>query len=122
MRSKHSVTERDKLLRNLIAECGTSVFSAHADAIVDLVRQSVYSRLAGYEDLNDCRTPGRRPKFPNGAITNSSTLRAGPEAPRSALRLPCLRPPRLLYSGDHVESVKKIAPQEISRIRFVFPS
>ena len=45
--------------------------------LADLLRQSVYSRLAGYEDLNDAvRVSGRRPSAFT-ARSSSTTCRSG---------------------------------------------
>jgi hypothetical protein len=48
----------------LAAECLTDTRAKNAKLpIVDLLRQSVYSRLAGYEDVNDAEHLAQDPSF-----------------------------------------------------------
>jgi hypothetical protein len=48
----------------LAAECLTDTRAKNAQLpIVDLLRQSVYSRLAGYEDVNDAKRLAQDPSF-----------------------------------------------------------
>lgn len=48
----------------LAAECLTDTRAKNAQLpIVDLLRQSVYSRLAGYEDVNDAERLAQDPSF-----------------------------------------------------------
>jgi hypothetical protein len=60
------VRELDERLSfgELAAECLTDTRAKNAQLpIVDLLRQSVYSRLAGYEDVNDAERLAQDPSF-----------------------------------------------------------
>ena len=60
------VRELDERLgfREFAAECLTDARAKNAQLpLIDLLRQSVYSRLAGYEDVNDAERLAQDPAF-----------------------------------------------------------
>jgi len=41
-------------------------------SLADLLRQSIYSRMAGYEDVNDCEAAGARSDLPAPGVRKES--------------------------------------------------